>query len=318
MEKVIFDTNTYRYLLGDKTNKQINKLIQKLKYRERKNNIEPLISPIVAKELLAHITNRKDKAFSKCLKAIKAQYYHSGDDIQYSMIPTPELLISKTFFGQEIDRKIETNKAIGQMLYHFAKNPSAYVFQKFQKNLNANLKHVQESELFFAEELLSFIKKIDPSHDDWKVFQNDEKEKKKVLDYIRSEDCSIQIAKGYLFIVHDLLIQENKISPIQTNELHDELDKKAKEFIKIFPEPISLFKLVLENILNSEFNIFENSRSNFVWDIHLMFNVGSNTIGSSKIIFVTSDKAIIRTALGTNPKNLVLTFDEYMECLGLK
>jgi hypothetical protein len=72
-------------------------------------------------------------------------------------------------------RKIETNKAIGQMLYHFAKNPSAYVFQKFQKNLNANLKHVQESELFFAEELLSFIKKIDPSHDDWKVFQNDEK-----------------------------------------------------------------------------------------------------------------------------------------------
>ena len=49
-----------------------------------------------------------------------------------------------------------------------------------------------------------------------------------------------------------------------------------------------------------------------------MFNVGSNTMGSSKIIFVTTDKAIIRTALGTNPKNLVLTFDEYMECLGLK
>ena len=96
------------------------------------------------------------------------------------------------------------------------------------------------------------------------------------------------------------------------------MDKQSLQFIKIFPEPISLFKLVLENILNSEFNIFENSRSNFVWDIHLMFNVGSNTIGSSKIIFVTSDKAIIRTALGTNPKNLVLTFDEYMEYLGLK
>lgn len=50
MEKVIFDTNAYRYLAGNKTNRQINKIIQKLKDRERKNNIESLMCPIVAKE----------------------------------------------------------------------------------------------------------------------------------------------------------------------------------------------------------------------------------------------------------------------------
>lgn len=318
MEKVIFDTNAYRYLVGDKTNKQITKLIQKLKSREKKNNIEPLISPIVGKELLAHVANRKDKAFNKCLKAIRAQYYHSGDDLQYSMMTTPELLISKSFFGHVIDRKIETNKAIGQILYHLAKNPSDYVFKKFQRTLNENAIHVKESEFLFAHELLNFIKKIDPGQDDWKVFQNDEKERKKALQYLRSEDCSLQIAKGYLYIVYDLLIQENKIQPLQNNVLVKDLDDKAKEFIKVFPEPISLFKVVIENIFNSDFNVFEDNRANFVWDIHLMFNIGSNSIGTSKIIFVTSDKAILRTALSTNPKNLVLTFEEYMEYLGLK
>lgn len=42
MDKVIFDTNAYRYLVTDKTFEQIDKLVQKLKSREEKNNIESL------------------------------------------------------------------------------------------------------------------------------------------------------------------------------------------------------------------------------------------------------------------------------------
>ena len=74
----------------------------------------------------------------------------------------------------------------------------------------------------------------------------------------------------------------------------------------------------MENLINSELNLYENSRSNFVWDIHLMFNVGKHLIGGSPIIFVTANKAMIRTALGENRKYSVLTFKEYLEYLGLK
>ncbi len=49
----------------------------------------------------------------------------------------------------------------------------------------------------------------------------------------------------------------------------------------------------------------------------MMYNDG-NSIGNLKIIFVTSDKAMIENALSTNSRNVVYTFDEYMEYLGLK
>jgi len=318
MEKVIFDTNAYRYLAGNKTNRQINKIIQKLKDRERKNNIESLMSPIVAKELLAHVANKKDPSYNKCLKAIKALYYHSGTDKQINIIPTSELLISKAFFNQEISSKVETHKAFGQILLHLAKNPSEYTFKKFQRTLNLNAKHVKEAEDGFASEMKKFLKEIDPNCVDWKVFKDEPEKRKKALEDVRSEKSSIGIATGYLYMVYLLLIQDGKLPNKPESEILEEIAPMAKEFLEIFPEPISLYKVVMENLINSEFNLFENSRSNFVWDIHLMFNVGQNTIQNSKIIFVTSDKAMIKSALNTNNKNTILTFDEYMEYLGLK
>jgi hypothetical protein len=71
----------------------------------------------------------------------------------------------------------------------------------------------------------------------------------------------------------------------------------------------------MENMVNSDFNLMENSRANFVWDIHLMFNVGNHSVSGDKVHFVTSDKAIIRTAIKENAKYSIMTFDEYIEYL---
>ena len=318
MEKVIFDTNAYRYLVSDKTNKQVNKIIQKLKDKEKKNNIESLMSPIVAMELLAHVANKKDSSYTKCLKAIKALYYHSGNNKEINIIPSSELLISKAFFNQEISSKLTTHQAIAQILLHLAKNPSEYVFTKFQRNLNLNARHIKDSEDNFALEMKKFLKSIDPDCNEWEVFKDEPEKRKKALLSVRSNETSKAIAAGYLYIVYDLLIKDGKLPNKTEEEILKEIEPMTIEFIKIFPEPIALYKSVMENLINSEFNLFQNNRSNFVWDIHLMFNIGQNTIGNSKIIFVTSDKAIIKTALSTNTKNLIFTFDEYMQYLGLK
>jgi hypothetical protein len=318
MEKVIFDTNAYRYLVGNKTNREINKIIQKLKDKERKNNIESLMSPIVAKELLAHVANKKNPSYNKCLKAIKALYYHSGNDEQIHIIPTFELLISKAFFNKEISSSVENHKAIGQILLHLAKRPSEYTFKKFQRTLNLNANYVKEAEDNFANKMKNFLKQIDTNCVDWEVFKNDPKKRLQALDDVRSEKNSLAIATGYLYIVYDLLIKDGKLSNKSEDEIIEEIAPMAKEFLKIFPEPIALQKMVMENLINSKFNLFEDSRSNFVWDINLMFNVGQNTVENSKIIFVTSDKTMIKSALSTNSKNMILSFYDYMEYLGLK
>lgn len=314
MERVIFDTNAYRYLSTGREYDELDKYLEKVNHREKENGIETLISPIVAKELLAHVANRNDPSFDKCLRAIKAMYLHNGNDKEYKMIASPELLISKAFFQKEIPSKVATNQAIGQMIYQLATDPSPHEFTKLQRNLNLNYEHVMTTENEFATTMKQFIKTIDPNVNEWKLFENDENGRKKALEGLRSDNAAIGIAQGYLFLVHHLLVYSGEITPVSPEILYD----MAAEFIEIFPEPIALYRVVMENIINSEFNLFENSRSNFVWDIHLMFNVGRHSIQGDKINFVTADKAMIRAAVGEGEQYNVLTFEEYMEYLGLK
>jgi hypothetical protein len=234
------------------------------------------------------------------------------------MIPSADLLISKTFFQKEISAQVETHKAIGQILLNLAKNPTPYIFKKFQRSLNLNAQHVKDSEDSFANAMKSFLHQIDPNCLEWKAFETEPNKRKKILTEIRSKKASIDIALGYLYVVRAALVLEGKVPNKNDEDIFLELNLMAEQFITIYPEPIALYKTVMENLLNSEFNLFENSRSNFLWDISLMFNVGQNTIQNSKIIFVTTDAAMIRSALQTNNKNAILTFTEYMEYLGLK
>lgn len=315
MEKVIFDSNAYRYLVENKSYQEIEKTIQKLKKKEEDNDIDSLMSSIVAKELLAHVANKKDKSFQKCLNAVKALYLHSGNKENFKMIASPELLIAKRFFDYEIKSNIATNNAIGQMLYHMASNPSDHVFRKFQHNLNLNRKHVEETEKEFALTMKEFVNSNGNIGDGWRVFPNDEKKRKQVLKEIRSKNSSISIALGYLTITHELIKSE---TPSIVNSITEaQLVERAEQFIDVFKEPILLFKQVMENLVNSEFNIFENSRANFVWDIHLMFNVGDHRLNDGSILYlVTSDKAMIKAATEGNGRLNVFTFDEYIEYLG--
>lgn len=308
-ELVIFDTNAYRYLVADKSFEDIDKFIAKIKSKEERNNIETLISPIVTKELLAHLADKNDPSFEKCLKANKALFLHSGTSESYRMIASPELLLAKAFFDKTIPSKELTNQALGQISFHLATNPSNHVFTKFQHNLNLNRQHVFESEMNFALAMLEFVRAADPSSTGWRIFEHNETQRRKILEVIRSEKVSIDIALGFLVVVYHLLQTSGQIEQMPFQELVD----RAKKFIELFPEPIALYKLVMENLVNSEFNLLENSRSNFVWDIHLMFNIGNMSINGSKVNFVTDDKAIIRTAISNNAKYTIHTFDEYLD-----
>lgn len=313
MDKVIFDTNAYRYLVKGKSLKQVDKLIAKLKSMEERNNIETLMSPIVAKELLAHVAEKKDPSYDVCLCALKALYLHSSNGNTYNMIASPELLISKSFFDKTIPASEETNRAIGQMLFHIATNPIPKTFKRLQQNLNLNRQNILSGENSFAVQMRQFVTAIDKNAKGWQIFPNDEKERGRVLEYIRSDNCSFEIGLAFLYIAYQLLVFSGEMR-VRSNE---DLKEKAKRLVSIFPEPIALHKEVLMNLVNSEFNLLKDNRTNFVWDVQLMFNVGDHKIEGSKLYFVTDDKAIIRNAIKNNAKYSIMTFREYNEYLGL-
>lgn len=311
MEKVIFDTNAYRYLVSGKSYDKIEKLISKINALEAKNNIETLISPIVAMELLAHVANKKDPSYEKCLNAIKALYLHSGNDESFDYVATPDMIIAKQFFKHELPKKHESNIAIIQMCYHLAKDSSKKIFKKFQASLKKNNDHVFTSERRFAYDIKAFVNRIDPDAKSWQIFKSDENRRLKFLDYIRSEHFSSVIAMEYLSVPLEILATEGLIQ-LPTD---DEFRTLIRQFIEFFPQPIALQKYVIESLVNSEFNLLQESRSNFLWDIQLMFNVGNHRIANSKLYFVTDDKAMTRAAVANKAEYSILTFKEYMEYL---
>ncbi|MDO3423481.1 hypothetical protein QWT87_01185, partial [Chryseobacterium sp. APV1] len=155
----------------------------------------------------------------------------------------------------------------------------------------------------------SFIKHNDPDSVDWNIFKNDKSKRTKLLNKIRSEETSLELAGGYIAIVHKLLQQENIITTsLDVNTLRD----MSIEFVKFFPAYITLYKKVFENVINSDFNMFEDSRSNFLWDIQLMLNTGIKTINGNKLYFVSSDKAISDAVKNTDQYS-ILSFKEYLQ-----
>ncbi|OJW81748.1 MAG: hypothetical protein BGO69_14675 [Bacteroidetes bacterium 46-16] len=313
MERVIFDTNAYRYLVTGKSFDEIDKYMEKVKSKEKQLDILPLISPIVVKELLAHVADKSDPSHQKCLNATKALYLHCGDDTSYHLLASPEMLIAKSFFNVDIPAKEETNKAMMQIAFHLGLYPSDHAERKFQRNLNLNRDHVLDAENFFAQSFLQWIKAVDPSATGWRVFPNDAAQRRRVLEDLRSERSSINLAAGLIYTVNDLLVKSGLAESMPETTLID----MSKQFTIIFPEYISLYKSVFENIINSEYNMYENSRSNFLWDIQLMLNVGNHTVNGEKLHFVTADSAIQSHAINNNAKYTIHTFNEYMTYIGM-
>ncbi|MDR2278171.1 MAG: hypothetical protein LBE23_09940, partial [Vagococcus sp.] len=210
MEHVIFDTNAYRYLVKGKSYKDIDGYLKKIKSKEKRNGISTFISPIVARELLAHLADKKDPSFDICLNATKAMYLHSSDEdgSQYNMIASPELLIAKMYFGTSIPRKEQTYQALIQIAYHLAKKPSKYNFTKFQKNLNDNRFDVLQTENVFAQSIFDFMKSQDPISSGWDFFKEEPEKRRKLLQIVRSDQFTIEIVSGLILSVYFLLQQE--------------------------------------------------------------------------------------------------------------
>src|SRR5690606_13499886 len=114
-----------------------------------------------------------------------------------------------------------------------------------------------------------FMKSQDPQSIGWDFFNNDPSKRAQLLQIIRSDKFSSEIVAGLILSVYLLLEQERLITTAITKE---SFVNYCEHFLRTFPEYIALYRLVFENVINSNFNIFEESRGNFIWDIQLMMN----------------------------------------------
>lgn len=314
MERVIFDTNGYRNLVKGLSFDEIDDVISELREKEKRNHIEASTSLVVVQELLAHVGSPyKGGLYTKSLNAMKAMYLHSFDSAGSRVLASPDSLVAQYIFNVTSNKKQTTALAFFEIVEGLSKSPDDITFQRFHDNLAKNRNFIRSAEQQYAQEFLDFLKSHDPTIEGWKVFENNPSEKRKLLDLIRSHEFSIALARLYCGAVFNYYSQEHPEMHIPNEE---DWKIRGEKFVTNFPEFIALYKSVFENILNSDFNMFEKDRGNYWWDTLLMLNVGDHRIQNDKLYFVTNDNAILRTARINNGKNSIFTFEEYMEYLG--
>lgn len=311
-EIVIFDTNAYRYLTQGKSFDQVEKTIRKFKEKEAEKGIVALMNSIVVEELLAHVAEPSDSSHEICVNALKGLYLHCGNNESFSMFPDIDVLIAKLLFNYEMPERVEQQETLGHLAYLIAKEETSKVLRKFPHQFKQVKRHVNETEELFVSATKEMIKAYNKTECDSELFPDNPEMKKKIKDHINSTSVSMEIGLAWVFET----IQRITNQPIPlTPEYIKSAQTKYSKFIEDFCAPIELWKEVLRRHIYSDFNMSNNNRANFVWDIHLMFSVTKLSMQGSKVYFVTADKAILNAAEKCGLNLSILTFDEYIEYL---
>lgn len=311
MEIVIFDTNAYRYLASDKNFSELKIDVENFKSIEKRENISALMHPIVIKELLYHVAGERNNMHRKAIKALKAMFIHCGDSEEFSVMADFDLQLSNYFYNVRDPKRERNDIQLGEIIAAIAQQPIENVLRRYQFNLKQIREQVNATELFFKDLLKGLIKEIDPTAEDWTVFENDDNKRREALKYFDSDEIEDEISMGYILQMHENLLSKGLI--VQENR--KQLLIKSEVFKKIYKAPIQLYKEVLKKFTQPNFNFDGKSRENFIWDIHLMFTIG-NLIKhetNSQIYFVTSDREIKNAASKSGFSTKVFTYPEYIE-----
>ncbi len=313
MEIVIFDTNAYRNIATDKDVKDIETAVLHFKQLEQKNQIVSLMHPIVIKELLYHVAGERNSLHYLCVKALKAMFFHCGDNVRFGVLADFDLQISRFFFKVIDPNRERIDTQLGEIVCALGLKDTDHVLKRYQYNLKQIRAQIKETEDFFKNQLKGFIKKIDPNADSWSILQNDANKRKKAIEYFKSEQIEKEISLGYISMAYQNLLSKGLI-PTESNE---SLLKKGEVFREIFQAPIQLYKSLLQKFVQPEFDMDSKSRENFVWDIHIMFTIGDHVVSGtiSQLYLITSDNEMINAAKNAGFLSKVFSYPEYIELI---
>lgn len=316
---LVFDTNAARdYVRGLKSQEEIKAHATATAKKLKEKGIKFLVSPIVMTELLYHITDPDDKDYKIARKAIitsfltyKAQAFFEEN----TTIPPPDQLIAHDFFGVNND-SIETmfSDILGVC------NQIAAVGLNVDPTLDEDiLESVKEYVENVEENMVNNIK----GHIIPKAKEEAESIGVKFTEYIETEEAAYIFIYIILKPVLEALDAEGKLpekykaqsfsnqEEEEEIEWEKEIKKLCKKIIQRYPAYITLFKALITKVHdngNGNGNGMHEKIKNYIWDLLLLFNP-SVTINGEEVLFVTSDKAMLKAAKECTPN--VINFNDF-------
>ena len=278
----IFDTNAYRNLVMKKELCEVQAEVQTINALEQAKGILSFMSSTVGMELISHLLDdQNNQNFKSCLKACQAIYQHCGDDQKFRVLPFPEIQIAKEYFNIEDQQGIDTQKEIGGILYQISQSPTSATIQKNRTNIDQIKQFIRGAEQNYADQVLTFMKSIDPNAPDWSFLQNDKSMRAKYLNKIRSDEFDRETAAGMLAATEMLLIDRNYNLPnLSSEQRRDRIDL----YINSYKIALVYRKRCWERFIQDGYNLTQKSRANALWDEKLLHYVGHQVNGHDIIL----------------------------------
>lgn len=308
---IVFDTNAYRKFVEGKDLSDIQKGIDAMVAQEKERGYVAFMSTTVGEELLSHMKDGEDnRHFKSCLKAVQAIYRHTGDANSFRLVPLPETQITKELFGVDNNKSINVQKVVGNVLFNIANDPTLETINKYDSEIQQIIDYINGAENTLSYEIELMMKSIDPAYSDWTLFKDDESNRTKWLNFVRSDNFKLQTAFAFLVAVrYDLESQGIQIKEFSK----DEIKKQADYYMKSYAPPLELRKYWMEQLVG-HFDLTKKSRANFLWDERILHQAG-HAIGGVPIMLVTTDGKMKECAQKVMPSCEIVTFADYLQLL---
>lgn len=324
---VVFDTNTYRDLVKNKSQEQILSSVIGLKEAERSNQILPYGILTVAHEMLAHLTDPHSSDYMECINGIIAMSNHcfdvEHDDV--AIIPPPGMHLINSYFNDSITNEmIMTQKNTQNILENF-KVSSKNAFEKYTANgtFQACKEFIESNEEDFVNstiETIEILKNEVIKEHQKQTYSDIENKRKKsnpnqikneILEKINNNEFKLRIATNLIQHISEEL---------KHTESEDETKRKAESLLINFPIAIEFLVWITQIVVKRDIDLLNKSsrkkRWNWLWDYHVAFLISPHTVDNREVLLVTRDGEMTTILKANGFDNRVMNLEKYKEFIG--
>jgi hypothetical protein len=308
---VIFDTNSYRNFVTNKSTDVVIADTKKLVQKGKTKNIKAFGSIIVALEMLGHLVEGESGFnYKDCLNGVISLGNHCLENPQKGprILPHSYLQIAKSFFKQSNSQIEQRVKNLGGVINDFIKDPETALNHHNPQNTFEDIKNYLDSEeLSFSNQIINLIKGVELEIKTKypKIAKKDLRNK--MLDYIEKGPFESFISMAIIYAVS---INLN----IKLTE--EQIIDRAFNLNLEFPLSVGFFTWICKEIVDKNIDMqsktSKQKRWNWLWDYHVSYAMSNNTLDQGEIILVTADQDMIDIITHHGYTNKVMDLDEYL------
>lgn len=315
---IIFDTNGYRELTNGLSLDDIKAKSLHLRECERKAGIFALANPIVIWELIAHLADISDPAYSHCLNALVALAEHTGDPNNSNgglcLFADPESTVCLELFNKVPPNAEEFVQNLSKIATHVKSNAPAITDSTVLNNFKVFSTEMNSREKEWRQDMEKVLNNCSPNAA--KVWFSDQinqrnKSDKHILEKLRNFFASQDFMETWANVT-----VERHASMVNRTLSAEELKEKINIVREVFSVPFHLTSKLLQKIATpNQININSPRRKhwNFIWDFYIAFSIGNyHAVEDADMYMVTSDGDILEAAAGANCAHRVVSLDDYL------